>query len=235
MEVRPTDVYLEFAGCEVTPLEDWPVPAQPLSELAPGTYLVGRDIAPGIYIGEVPANFTCSYQRLRGVSREDLDTIEARTFSEGVRFYVDVMASDYALYTHCDLTLRGEFAGLLTLEEFSVWCTVTDKRAAVKFPSVKFSDPTPTWGDVVAEAQFSLDSAATITPPEELDEWWQARIQWWEATISFASKKPAEEEFQRGELDADSAVEAAVKAYFDAVGQLRDADRTAYDALLSCP
>ena len=39
-------------GCEITPIEDWPAPAQPLTAIGPGTYLVGRDIAPGTYRGK---------------------------------------------------------------------------------------------------------------------------------------------------------------------------------------
>ena len=51
VEVQPTDKYFKV-DCEVTPLNDWPVPVEPLSEIGPGMYLVGRDIAPGTYRGK---------------------------------------------------------------------------------------------------------------------------------------------------------------------------------------
>ncbi len=45
IEAKPDDKYLK-TDCEITPLEDWPAPAQPLTDIGPGTYLVGRDITP---------------------------------------------------------------------------------------------------------------------------------------------------------------------------------------------
>ena len=50
VEVKSTDSYFTVR-CEVTPLAEWPVPSQPLSEIGTGMYIVGRDIAAGIYAG----------------------------------------------------------------------------------------------------------------------------------------------------------------------------------------
>ena len=50
VEVMSTDSYFTVA-CEITPLAEWPTPPQPLTEIGIGMYIVGRDIAPGIYAG----------------------------------------------------------------------------------------------------------------------------------------------------------------------------------------
>ena len=104
VEIQPTDKYFEI-GCEITPIEDWPAPAQPLTAIGPGTYLVGRDIAPGTYRGKAGSDITdwCTWQRLSGVSG-DLDDVLAIDIAEG-QFFVDVQTSDYALTTDCELAL----------------------------------------------------------------------------------------------------------------------------------
>ena len=82
-----------------------PTPALPLTAFGPGTYLVGRDIAPGLYRGEAGSDFmdSCYWARLAGLSG-DLDDILVNANATG-QFFVDVQTSDYALTTACELSL----------------------------------------------------------------------------------------------------------------------------------
>ena len=107
VEVQPTDKFFRVR-CEVTPLEDWPAPTEPLSEIGPGTYLIGRDIAPGIYVGLAGTEVfdSCYWARLSGVSG-DLSDLNANGNARG-QFYVEVQPSDYALNTRCTLKLTDE-------------------------------------------------------------------------------------------------------------------------------
>ncbi len=107
VEVQPTDKYFKV-DCEVTPLNDWPVPGEPLSEIGPGMYLVGRDIAPGTYRGKAGTDVlsSCYWERLSGLSG-DLNDLVANDNATG-SYYVSVEASDYALKTDCDLALPSE-------------------------------------------------------------------------------------------------------------------------------
>ena len=104
VEVLDTDKYFEI-GCNIAPLDAWPIPDAPLSKIGPGTYLVGRDVTPGIYRGEAGTEVrdSCYWARLSGVSGESSDII-ANDIAKGV-FFVDVQSSDYAFYTGCDLEL----------------------------------------------------------------------------------------------------------------------------------
>ena len=99
-----TDKYLEI-GCHIVPLDASPIPDAPLSKIGPGTYLVGRDVTPGIYRGEAGTEVrdSCYWERLNGVSGESTDII-ANDIAKGV-FFVDVQISDYAFYTGCALQL----------------------------------------------------------------------------------------------------------------------------------
>lgn len=121
VEVQPDDTYFE-TDCEVTPLANWPVPDEPHKILTYGnTYLVGRDILPGVYYGYEKWNgadvfHICPWTRLRGVTGESSkDNIEdwqdnSRPWHDSERqriFYVEVQPSDYALHTSCVLTLTG--------------------------------------------------------------------------------------------------------------------------------
>ena len=49
VEILDTDKYFR-TGCVVTPLEAWPTPDEPLSEIEVGMYIVGQDISPGTYV-----------------------------------------------------------------------------------------------------------------------------------------------------------------------------------------
>ena len=107
VEVHDSDEYFKI-GCEITPLEHWPAPAQPLTQVGAGTYLVGRDIAPGTYRGEAGSDImnSCHWQRLSGVSGAFEDVIAVDN-AVG-QFYVSVDVSDYALTTNCELALTDQ-------------------------------------------------------------------------------------------------------------------------------
>ena len=104
VDVKATDSYFSVR-CEVTTLENWPVPPQPLSTIGPGMYLVDRDIQPGIYVGMAGTGIlnSCHWQRLSGVSGESHDSIASG--SETGLYHISVDASDFALMTRCDLIL----------------------------------------------------------------------------------------------------------------------------------
>ncbi len=70
--------------------------------LEPGTYLVGKDIKPGLYKGQAGTD-TCYWARLKDVSGT-VDLIIANDNSSG-QFYILVKDSDYALQTACELLL----------------------------------------------------------------------------------------------------------------------------------
>ena len=119
IEVKADDYYFR-TDCEVIPLAAWPAPEKPYDVLESGMYLVGRDILPGIYIGQERWNGSdifesCSWTRLRsvtGIPSKDLianeDSAKHRPWHDHERqrvAYVEVQKSDYALYTRCQLTL----------------------------------------------------------------------------------------------------------------------------------
>ena len=78
IEILPADKYFRIGlNCHITPLDEWPEPEEPGSEIGPGMYLVGRDIVPGTYRGEAGTGLldSCDWQRLSGVSGELSDII----------------------------------------------------------------------------------------------------------------------------------------------------------------
>ena len=102
VEILPTDKYFKV-DCDIIPLDDWPAPAEPLSEIAPGTYLIGRDITAGTYRGETGTGTldSCYWERLSRVSGE-FDDLIANDNATG-QFFVSVKNTDYALTTSCAL------------------------------------------------------------------------------------------------------------------------------------
>ena len=104
VEILPTDKYFKV-DCDIIPLNKWPSPAKPLSEIALGTYLVGRDIAAGTYRGTGTGTLdSCFWERLSGVSGEFHDVIATDAPTTG-QYFVSVLDTDYALSTTCDLEL----------------------------------------------------------------------------------------------------------------------------------
>ena len=103
IEVLEGDGYLE-THCQITSLAAWPEPSELPESLQPGTYLVGRDIAAGTYRGEAGEEVLdwCYWARLNGVTGEPKD-VAANHNATGGPFYVEVLDTDYALNTTCDL------------------------------------------------------------------------------------------------------------------------------------
>ena len=108
IDVQPSDEYLQV-NCFVMHIDDWPVPAQPLTVLEPGTYIVGRDIIPGIYAGRTGTNAfdSCYWARLSGASG-DFDDLLANENAIG-QFYIDVRPSDKYLQVSCPVTHIDEW------------------------------------------------------------------------------------------------------------------------------
>ncbi len=105
VEVRESDVALETA-CQLVALDSLPASTGVFpTTLAPGMYIVGRDIAPGTYRGEAGADIleSCYWARLSNLSG-DLYSILANDNSNG-QFFVQVSQSDFALETACELQL----------------------------------------------------------------------------------------------------------------------------------
>jgi len=69
--------------------------------IEPGTYLVNVEISPGLYRGGIGPG-GCYWRRLNSSG-----DIIAADWSGGIRFYVEVLVSDYALLTTCSLTLNA--------------------------------------------------------------------------------------------------------------------------------
>lgn len=81
-----------------------PTATQEIEGLIPeGTSLVGTDIEPGVYVGLAGDDFlgSCYWERLSGLSGE-FDDLIANDNAEGL-FYIEVLESDVALTTDCEL------------------------------------------------------------------------------------------------------------------------------------
>jgi hypothetical protein len=106
VEVKATDYALETA-CQLTPLAQ--APALSVGDtVAPGTYLVGRDIRPGTYRGEAGTGVmeSCYWERLNDVAGE-LGSIIANDNAMG-SYFVQVLGSDFALKAGCPLVRVGD-------------------------------------------------------------------------------------------------------------------------------
>jgi hypothetical protein len=80
-----------------------PTPTEVLGRIEVGTYIVGEDIAPGIYRGETGPDFldSCYWERLSDLSGE-LDAILANDNSVG-QYYIEIKSTDEAFHTDCPL------------------------------------------------------------------------------------------------------------------------------------
>jgi len=101
IEVLPDDVALETA-CELVPIDKIPARVEMLTEVPIGTYIVGRDIGTGIYVGFAGEDFmdSCYWSRLSNLSGED--DILANDNAMGL-YYLEVLPDDVALKTGCEL------------------------------------------------------------------------------------------------------------------------------------
>jgi len=107
VEVKETDYAFETV-CKLTKIEGVPEPTEFMRELEAGTYLVGRDIEPGLYKGEAGEEITesCYWARLSGVSG-GIGTIIANNNATG-QFFIQVSSSDFALQVACPVSYQEE-------------------------------------------------------------------------------------------------------------------------------
>ena len=78
-----------------------PMESNPISS---GTYIVGVDIAPGLYRGEVPEDaFGCTWKRLSSFRGDSDSVIESDLVTAG-QYYIEVVDSDYAAEFTCPVT-----------------------------------------------------------------------------------------------------------------------------------
>ena len=103
VEIAATDKFFNV-HCEITPLNLWPEAESNVAQISQGTYIIGRDVGAGTYVGEAGTGVfdSCYWARLSGVSGQ-FDDIIANDNALG-RFFVTVLDSDFALRTGCPLT-----------------------------------------------------------------------------------------------------------------------------------
>ncbi len=82
-------------------LPDLETPPPPPTSVPPGTYEVGKEIAPVVYWGEASEDSFCKWARLSDLN-QDPDSIIAMGLREGP-FYVEVQSDDIAFTTDCEL------------------------------------------------------------------------------------------------------------------------------------
>jgi hypothetical protein len=102
IEILESDMAFETA-CELLPIEVVPVPDSFITALAPGTYLIGRDIEAGLYRGETGTDFidSCYWERSSCVLGE-LECTIANDNATG-QFFIQVEPTDYALSVGCEV------------------------------------------------------------------------------------------------------------------------------------
>jgi hypothetical protein len=107
IEVKSSDFALK-TDCPLTRLVALPQHTGEYPQvITAGTYLIGSDIQPGTYRGQAGSDITasCYWARLQNVAG-DLDSILANDNATG-QFYVQVLPSDFALNTACQLEWVG--------------------------------------------------------------------------------------------------------------------------------
>ncbi len=96
-------VATDFEGYEINwillPVVETDSP--PPTSVLPGTYEIGREIAPGVYRGQASEDSFCKWARLSDL-KEGPESIIAMGLHDG-RFYVEVQSDDIALTTECEL------------------------------------------------------------------------------------------------------------------------------------
>lgn len=107
IEIKETDYAFESA-CGLTKLEGVPEPTEFKRVLEAGTYIVGRDIEPGLYKGQAGEDImeSCYWARLSGVSGGFGDII-ANDNATG-QFLIQVSSSDFALQVNCPVSYQEE-------------------------------------------------------------------------------------------------------------------------------
>jgi hypothetical protein len=108
LEVKNTDYALN-TSCQLIRIDPIPEHTGEYSKiLSAGTYLIGSDIQPGTYKGKAGTEITdsCYWERSRDVGG-DLESILANGNEIG-QFYVQVLQTDFALKTACELEWTGK-------------------------------------------------------------------------------------------------------------------------------
>ena len=108
VEIKATDAYFQ-TGCEITPIGDWPKPTEALTKVEAGMYMVGRDIAHGIYAGFADEGLSgsCYWARLSN-ALGDIDGVLTNGNAEG-QFYVEIQDTDAYFQTGCEITALAEW------------------------------------------------------------------------------------------------------------------------------
>lgn len=106
VEIKDTDFAFETA-CEMILLEYAPS-IEFGNELPPGTYLMSRDIKPGMYQGQAGDDIldSCYWARMSDLAG-DFGSLIANDNATG-SFYIQVLESDFALKTNCPLVWISE-------------------------------------------------------------------------------------------------------------------------------
>ena len=98
VEILSDDFAFE-TNCQLSPIESIPARAELSKTVPAGMYMVGRDIAPGLYKGEAPTGSSCDWKRLSGLTG-DLASVTSSVTPAG-QYFVVVVASDYAVRFGC--------------------------------------------------------------------------------------------------------------------------------------
>jgi len=107
VEIKDSD-YAFTTGCSVFHIDSVPIPTNFLTELSPGTYLIGRDIKAGLYKGQAGDSIedSCYWERLSAVTGS-FSAIRANGNAIG-SFYVEVSPTDFALNIGCNMIYQGQ-------------------------------------------------------------------------------------------------------------------------------
>lgn len=98
VEIQSSDVWFT-TDCELVPLESIEPTIPLLASVSPGMYVIGLDIGPGQYKGEIVDGLPCFWQRLNDFREEDSSTIEWGL--PGETYVVEIAPTDYAVDFHC--------------------------------------------------------------------------------------------------------------------------------------
>jgi hypothetical protein len=105
LEIKPSDAAVQVY-CAITSLDpNLPQVSSYAQHLSPGMYLIGADILPGQYRGQTGER-PCAWERLSGVDGEPNSLIASG--DEAGDFVLDVLPSDFAVSTDCELERISE-------------------------------------------------------------------------------------------------------------------------------
>ena len=98
VEILADDLAFE-TNCRLSPITSVPARSELLTSVPAGMYMVGRDIAPGLYRGEAPTGSSCDWKRLNGLTG-DLASVTSSVTPAG-QYFVVVIASEFAVEFAC--------------------------------------------------------------------------------------------------------------------------------------